>query len=271
MAERPWLIVPQCFSPRGKSLDYSLGDRADGCSSGDDDLAQVVRSDFLQCCGRQWADWHQYWQHTEETHGVDLEDASLAEFDLDLEFDLEEIVSNALLFRANSLPQTPSCVNRSSTENRKILSRDDPRTAYSTAPKAVGRTIPGADPRNMPTLDAGEESGSYKEIYSFLSGREEAFEIDPGSLVSSPSGSILEAGIDDRPYKCPVPGCGKAYRNTNGLKYHSAHGHCENDASFKRFRCPQVGCHKRYKNPNGLKYHLAHAHKEEPQHRWSIG
>ncbi|CAG8581092.1 9288_t:CDS:2 [Diversispora eburnea] len=30
---------------------------------------------------------------------------------------------------------------------------------------------------------------------------------------------------DMYPYKCPVPGCPKAYKNANGLKYHNEHGH----------------------------------------------
>ncbi|KAI8800632.1 hypothetical protein BJ742DRAFT_65280 [Cladochytrium replicatum] len=32
---------------------------------------------------------------------------------------------------------------------------------------------------------------------------------------------------DDRPYKCKMPGCVKAYKNPGGLKYHMQHGHCE--------------------------------------------
>ena len=30
----------------------------------------------------------------------------------------------------------------------------------------------------------------------------------------------------DKPYKCPAPGCDKAYKQMNGLKYHRLHGHC---------------------------------------------
>ncbi|KAI8332321.1 hypothetical protein BC941DRAFT_402874 [Chlamydoabsidia padenii] len=70
----------------------------------------------------------------------------------------------------------------------------------------------------------------------------------------------------DKPYKCPVQGCEKAYKNPNGLKYHNQHGHCslttdenENVAS-KPYQCALGGCGKRYKNLNGLKYHIEHSH-----------
>jgi transcription factor SFP1 len=88
---------------------------------------------------------------------------------------------------------------------------------------------------------------------------------------------------EHKPFKCPVVGCEKAYKNQNGLKYHKAHGHQtqqlhENpDGSFsivnpetsapypgtlgmekeKPFSCETCG--KRYKNLNGLKYHKGHS------------
>ncbi|KAK2592165.1 Transcriptional regulator of ribosomal biogenesis proteins [Conoideocrella luteorostrata] len=88
---------------------------------------------------------------------------------------------------------------------------------------------------------------------------------------------------EHKPFKCPVVGCEKAYKNQNGLKYHKAHGHQnqqlhENgDGTFsivnpetsapypgtlgmekeKPFNCETCG--KRYKNLNGLKYHKSHS------------
>ncbi|OKL55948.1 hypothetical protein UA08_08602 [Talaromyces atroroseus] len=88
---------------------------------------------------------------------------------------------------------------------------------------------------------------------------------------------------EPKPYRCPVIGCEKAYKNQNGLKYHKAHGHNnqqlhENgDGTFsivnpetsapypgtmgmekeKPYRCEVCG--KRYKNLNGLKYHKLHS------------
>lgn len=85
-----------------------------------------------------------------------------------------------------------------------------------------------------------------------------------------------------KPFKCPVIGCDKNYKNQNGLKYHRLHGHQnqtlkENeDGTFsiidpesntpyldgagmekdKPYRCEVCG--RRYKNLNGLKYHRGH-------------
>lgn len=66
----------------------------------------------------------------------------------------------------------------------------------------------------------------------------------------------------ERPYICPQPGCGKTYKNPNGLKYHLQHGHdASNELAERPHVCPVTTCGKRYKNPNGLKYHLQHAHE----------
>lgn len=88
---------------------------------------------------------------------------------------------------------------------------------------------------------------------------------------------------DNRPYRCPVIGCDKTYKNQNGLKYHRLHGHQNqtlhqnDDGTYsiidplsnapypdgmgmekdKPYRCEICG--KRYKNLNGLKYHRAHS------------
>lgn len=88
---------------------------------------------------------------------------------------------------------------------------------------------------------------------------------------------------EQKPFKCPVIGCEKAYKNQNGLKYHKQHGHQtqqlhanddgtfsivnpETDAPYpgtlgmekeKPFCCDICG--KRYKNLNGLKYHKGHS------------
>lgn len=87
---------------------------------------------------------------------------------------------------------------------------------------------------------------------------------------------------EDKPFKCPVIGCDKNYKNQNGLKYHRLHGHQnqtlkenpdgsisvidpESNTPFldgaalekdKPYRCEVCG--KRYKNLNGLKYHRGH-------------
>ncbi|KAG9241149.1 hypothetical protein BJ878DRAFT_428766 [Calycina marina] len=94
---------------------------------------------------------------------------------------------------------------------------------------------------------------------------------------------------EHKPFKCPVIGCEKAYKNQNGLKYHKTHGHLtqqlhENEdgtfsivnpetstpylgeqgmAKEKPYRCDVCG--KRYKNLNGLKYHRQHSPPCNPE------
>ncbi|KAF9899538.1 hypothetical protein BX616_002967 [Lobosporangium transversale] len=71
----------------------------------------------------------------------------------------------------------------------------------------------------------------------------------------------------DKPYRCNVNGCDKAYKNPNGLKYHNQHGHSvqpgsteDEKAGSKPYRCTFMDCGKCYKNLNGLKYHIEHSH-----------
>ncbi|KAF9303845.1 Transcriptional regulator of ribosomal biogenesis proteins [Mortierella antarctica] len=71
----------------------------------------------------------------------------------------------------------------------------------------------------------------------------------------------------DKPYRCTVSGCDKAYKNPNGLKYHNQHGHCaqpgvseDEKLNARPYRCTFLDCGKCYKNLNGLKYHIEHSH-----------
>lgn len=85
----------------------------------------------------------------------------------------------------------------------------------------------------------------------------------------------------NKPYQCPVRGCPKRYKNSNGVKYHRLHAHqndvlvAHTDGTFslvtgksqadieleekeaKPYLCAHCG--KRYKNYNGLKYHRKHS------------
>lgn len=87
----------------------------------------------------------------------------------------------------------------------------------------------------------------------------------PISSAGYPSSAGYSGGrsSNDRPFVCPVSGCGKTYKNANGLKYHAIHGH-DGVLVEKPHKCPFVGCGKRYKNSNGLKYHFQHAHPNAP-------
>lgn len=112
-------------------------------------------------------------------------------------------------------------------------------------------------------------------------------------LLNGLAGAGGFVGEEIKPFRCPVIGCEKAYKNQNGLKYHKQHGHQnqqlkENpDGSFsivdpttsipypgtlgmekeKPYRCEVCG--KRYKNLNGLKYHRQHSPPCNPDLRLS--
>ncbi|TQS38087.1 hypothetical protein Golomagni_01416 [Golovinomyces magnicellulatus] len=103
------------------------------------------------------------------------------------------------------------------------------------------------------------------------------------ALGHAHTAAMMMASEEHKPFRCPVIGCEKAYKNQNGLKYHKTHGHNtqqlhENgDGTFsivnpetsapypgtlgmekeKPYKC-EICC-KRYKNLNGLKYHKQHS------------
>ncbi|KAI1333839.1 hypothetical protein F5Y15DRAFT_410040 [Xylariaceae sp. FL0016] len=140
---------------------------------------------------------------------------------------------------------------------------------------------PGGGPANALKLQQqmdqfGLDQGQFPNITdrTHLAALQRAI-ANPGSFTMPPE--------EDKPFKCPVIGCEKAYKNQNGLKYHKQHGHQnqqlhENgDGTFSivnpETSAPYPGetgmekekphkceyCHKRYKNLNGLKYHKQHS------------
>jgi len=114
---------------------------------------------------------------------------------------------------------------------------------------------------------------------------------DPAMVLQQVTAMMMPPNEEPKPFRCPVIGCEKAYKNQNGLKYHKTHGHStqqlhENgDGTFsivnpetsapypgtmgmekeKPFKCEVCG--KRYKNLNGLKYHKQHSVMCDPELR----
>ncbi|KAG0150006.1 hypothetical protein CROQUDRAFT_130962 [Cronartium quercuum f. sp. fusiforme G11] len=88
--------------------------------------------------------------------------------------------------------------------------------------------------------------------------------IDPVTGLT-PTGRLPRPWMpaSEKPFKCSVPGCEKAYKQQNGLKYHKTHGHSPQtiltaEEESKAFVCHDLVCGKRYKNMNGLRYHYQH-------------
>nr|ODN88373.1 hypothetical protein L203_02986 [Cryptococcus depauperatus CBS 7841] len=90
-------------------------------------------------------------------------------------------------------------------------------------------------------------------------------------LFSDPPMTQPSLFSSHKPWRCPNPGCNKAYKQSNGLKYHQQKGQCdfavhdavdlgltleEAEERNRPFVCAVgAGCTKRYRQMNGLKYH----------------
>lgn len=57
-----------------------------------------------------------------------------------------------------------------------------------------------------------------------------------GSEKLDRDGKVIE-----KPFKCPNPGCDKAYKQANGLKYHRLHGSCNRNLASKGTATPTPG------------------------------
>lgn len=91
------------------------------------------------------------------------------------------------------------------------------------------------------------------------------------SSLSNPAAALQDSTTLSRPvsklFKCPIPGCMKSYKQTNGLQYHPGHGQCIFNTlpglSERRrllpYCCQVAPCQRRYKNMNGLMYHYQHS------------
>ena len=121
-------------------------------------------------------------------------------------------------------------------------------------------------PSSVSTISSSSATKNSRSPYvtaavDLMRQREEVFSILEDMAKPPPNSSI-----ENKPYRCSVLGCDKAYKNPNGLKYHNLHGHCSNGLNdqdgpeSKPYVCTFLECGKRYKNLNGLKYHIEHTH-----------
>ncbi|KAJ2029971.1 Transcriptional regulator of ribosomal biogenesis proteins [Coemansia sp. S3946] len=149
-----------------------------------------------------------------------------------------------------------------------IASATDPLFLSSAAAAAAGNGQEGSlHLAHVANAAVAAVSGDYEEDSD-----EDSIHLPP-SVTAAMAGAVAAAAAakahgllprDDKPYRCPITGCDKAYKNPNGLKYHNLHGHCSMGedlrASSKPYKCRVPECYKAYKNLNGLKYHVQHAH-----------
>lgn len=125
----------------------------------------------------------------------------------------------------------------------------------------VPTTSSGSSVRGLSLLTSSSQSPYIAAAVDLMRQRDEVFSIIEDMTKVPPN-----ASSENKPYRCSVTGCDKAYKNPNGLKYHNLHGHCSNglgdgdSPESKPYVCTFLECGKRYKNLNGLKYHIEHTH-----------
>lgn len=228
-----------------------------------------------------------YSQHQRMQQQRQLENASspiLSAFDTSIVRKHSTGSRSARAKRLTSVPQPPSFFLSQEPQTiplafdapTKVISENEPEETSVSAPQSNSILPPMSffPPPTMnvnptrPAINASRDEGSHDNA----SGVQERITDRTLDLLSALSNGTLiidddKDDKDDRPYKCQVKGCSKAYKNPGGLKYHIQHGHCDDNASMemnlhltKPYQCTVPDCGKRYKNLNGLKYHIEHSH-----------
>lgn len=201
----------------------------------------------LVCCGTQVKDLHELLHHYEEHHHAPIEeepepkeeDEDMRKNEDDDDIMMEDIHQPHITTQAHELAALAS-----SPLLRKKLMMDPP------------------PPSNSPVQQQHTEDILKQALPALVNSNSNLQEY----FTSEALYQTCDDGMD-KPYKCTVKGCDKAYKNPNGLKYHQMHGHSEEDAlsdaerdAQKPYMCTIGYCNKRYKNLNGLKYHIEHSH-----------
>ncbi|KAG2184007.1 hypothetical protein INT44_009018 [Umbelopsis vinacea] len=235
-------------------------------------LADIRELEFdfcrdFACCGQTLGDLHDLLEHYEECHvrfeeeetvPMELtEDASvddvLVSDDLDLTMVMPPLVGMKrvnLSDKDESIPVCPSSISNIDGRGHKRQ-----------------RSVPPESPRPHLTIETMNLPTSFSAVTTPTALGEDflahAGLVDASSALASFSTQDANA---NKPFRCSVQGCDKAYKNPNGLKYHNLHGHHGNNESDtekklqRPFECTIGSCNKRYKNLNGLKYHVEHSH-----------
>lgn len=79
-------------------------------------------------------------------------------------------------------------------------------------------TTPGIPGLNIPNTSSTQQPPAKRER---ISSSGSTSNVGPGGEKLDKDGKVIE-----KPFKCPNPGCDKAYKQANGLKYHRLHGSC---------------------------------------------
>ncbi|SNX86041.1 related to Zinc finger protein SFP1 [Melanopsichium pennsylvanicum] len=121
----------------------------------------------------------------------------------------------------SSIPGTPSL----DSDNDSYFSNGLNPAAFSAlsirSSNADEHHLPSCAPPNLFFPASGTASSSQPPAK-----REKTSAVTNASTIALENALRAGAANVDKPYKCPAPGCDKAYKQMNGLKYHRLHGHC---------------------------------------------
>lgn len=97
----------------------------------------------------------------------------------------------------------------------------------SIRPSTAEEQLPSCAPPNLffPSAAASQRPSKRERFNSTVGGTSANAPASPATSTASLT-STPDSAAEHRPYKCPAPGCDKAYKQMNGLKYHRLHGHC---------------------------------------------
>ncbi|GAC93756.1 potential zinc finger protein [Pseudozyma hubeiensis SY62] len=121
----------------------------------------------------------------------------------------------------SSIPGTPSL----DSENDGYFTNGLNPAAFSALSIRSSNTdshdLPSCAPPNLFFPASGTASSSQPPAK-----REKTSAATSASTIALENALRAGAANVDKPYKCPAPGCDKAYKQMNGLKYHRLHGAC---------------------------------------------
>ena len=155
-----------------------------------------------------------------------------------------------------------SYINRFFTEAARTSKQKEQSVDAMTAPEQQVKKKRFTPPKlAIPSLDHSDslEGGEDDANFSDSDDSWASDSINASDLILN---AVATDDGDGKRYVCPVPGCGKRYKNVNGIKYHAKNGH-RKDIKLKAHKCH---CGKSYKSPSGLRHHMMSHHQVTPKH-----
>ncbi|KAI9362652.1 hypothetical protein BD770DRAFT_339123 [Pilaira anomala] len=234
------------------------------------ELESAFCSDLV-CCGMRVRDLHELLHHYEEHHHEPIEEEPELKEDEE-QHATGEHDDDVMMDQDFPTPLPTQPHELAALTSSPLLRKNDLRVVTAAAanpPVAAADTPTLISPTTSINHNQQHTEEILKQALPSLINSRSANPLSPSHIQYFRSEALYQTCDDgqDKPYKCPITNCDKAYKNPNGLKYHQMHGHSEEDTlseaerdAQKPYMCTIGYCNKRYKNLNGLKYHIEHSH-----------